>query len=154
MDRVALPFCHIRLKAQKPLNPAYPKVLTTLGDHIRKHRLDLELSQRQVASRLGTLEESVYNWERGRNAPETRFISKIYNFLGYCPYNRYTLLCQKIRLWRESLGLSQRELAERAGVDESALSAWERGEHKPTAKSKKTLENYFANHFSCTIKLC
>ncbi|HAH31128.1 MAG TPA: hypothetical protein DCL44_02320 [Elusimicrobia bacterium] len=80
---------------QRPLNPAYPKVLTTLGNHIHKRRLDLGLSQGQVSQILGVGKESVYNWETGKNAPEVRFIPKIYNFLGYVPYIRYTFIMSK-----------------------------------------------------------
>jgi len=136
------------------LNPAYPKALTTLGDHIRKRRLDLGLSQGQAAQKLDIKKESIHRWERNYNQPETRHIPKIYDFLGYCPYQRYTLLCQKIRLWRESLGLTQKEMAEQAKIDESMLAGWERGFHKPTVKSKKTLAVYYGNCFSYPIKLC
>src|ERR1700720_743605 len=45
----ALPFCHLRLSTQKPKSSVYPKELKTLGDHIRRRRLDLGLLQRQVA---------------------------------------------------------------------------------------------------------
>src|SRR5712691_8111311 len=45
----ALPFCHVRLQAQKPLAAAYPRELWTLGDRVRKRRLDLGLRQKDVA---------------------------------------------------------------------------------------------------------
>ncbi len=55
------------LKASKPASPAYPKSLETLGDHIRKRRLDLGLEQQQVAARLGVSESTVWNWENDRS---------------------------------------------------------------------------------------
>jgi DNA-binding XRE family transcriptional regulator len=84
-DRVALPFCHITLKAQKPLPSAYPQTLKTLGDHLRKRRLDLKLLQKEVAQRLGVGESSVYNWENNLTKPALRYIPKIVKFLGYVP---------------------------------------------------------------------
>ena len=55
MLTVALPFCKIELKAPKPLYPiGYPQILKTLGDHIRKKRLDLGLLQRDVAKMIDT----------------------------------------------------------------------------------------------------
>jgi hypothetical protein len=42
---VALHFCEVTLTAKKPLSEAYPKTLKTLGDHLRKRRLDLNLFQ-------------------------------------------------------------------------------------------------------------
>ncbi len=61
-NRVALPFCQITLKTQKPLPSAYPQTPKTLGDHLRKKRLDLKLLQKEVAQRLGVGESTVYNW--------------------------------------------------------------------------------------------
>lgn len=39
--------------------------------------------------------------------------------------------CHKLRSLREAAGLTQRELAERAGVKESTLRSWELGERRP-----------------------
>lgn len=39
---------------------------------------------------------------------------------------------EKIRAFREAKGPSQKELAEALGVDQSAISAWERGIAEPT----------------------
>jgi DNA-binding XRE family transcriptional regulator len=61
---LALPFCHIRLKSPKP-NPdnRYPKELKTLGDHLRKRRLDKGLLQNDLARLLGVDKTTVTNWE-------------------------------------------------------------------------------------------
>lgn len=40
---------------------------------------------------------------------------------------------EKIRAYRERKGLSQKALAEALGVDQSAVSNWERGLSEPTA---------------------
>lgn len=60
---VALPIRQITLKVQKPPNSAYPTALFTIGDHIKKKRLDMNLFQKDVAKLLGVKEESIYNWE-------------------------------------------------------------------------------------------
>ena len=51
--RAALPFCYRSLSALKPNPPKYSQQLNTLGDHIRKRRLDLGLLQNQVAAQIG-----------------------------------------------------------------------------------------------------
>jgi hypothetical protein len=56
-----LPCCQIRLKAQKPLPSAYPQTLKTLGDHLRKRRLDLQLFQKDVAQMLMLLCKELRN---------------------------------------------------------------------------------------------
>jgi len=58
-----LPFT---LTAQKPLERAYPKELVTLGDHIKKRRLDLGLFQKDVAVAIGVGTCTITNWEKDR----------------------------------------------------------------------------------------
>jgi len=60
-----LPFCHARLSARRPKKSAYPQELKTIGDYIRKRRLDLRLFQRQVAQLLGVDVDSICHWETG-----------------------------------------------------------------------------------------
>lgn len=56
-----------------------------IGDHIRKKRLDLGLTQIEVAEIIGVKESTVWNWEHGTE-PELRHIPKIIEFLGYVPF--------------------------------------------------------------------
>src|ERR1041384_3283093 len=56
---VALPFCFVCLKGQEPLPGAYPRELRTLGDRLRKRRLDLGLRQKDVAGLLEVDEMTV-----------------------------------------------------------------------------------------------
>lgn len=81
MGTPALPLCHVSLKAPKPLFPKYPKELNRLGDHMRKRRMDLGLFQREVASRIGVSEATIYNWEGNKTSPQIRHIPKIIQFL-------------------------------------------------------------------------
>jgi transcriptional regulator with XRE-family HTH domain len=71
----------LELKASKPRSCGYPKELKTLGDHIRKRRLDLGLLQREVAERVGVDETTILNWEKGRTEPAKRMRSRILIFL-------------------------------------------------------------------------
>jgi len=133
MDRVALPFCHLAFQTQKPLSGAYPKELRTWGDQLRKRRLDLALTQKDVAQRLGTNEASVWNWEKNRSSPALRFIPRIIAFLGYAPDDtKPQHLGQQIVAFRRLRGLTQKALALRLGVDPSTVAGWERGEHRPS----------------------
>jgi DNA-binding XRE family transcriptional regulator len=71
---IAVPFCSLTLSARKPASAAYPKELKSLGDHIRKRRLDLGLLQKDVAQRLSVSEASIWNWETHRSNPQTYLI--------------------------------------------------------------------------------
>lgn len=141
-----LPFCQIRLIAEKPKDSRYPSHLNTVGDHLRKRRIDLALHQTNVAQLLGVDEATIHNWETNRTAPGFRHIPSLYGFLGYCPIQPakdMALLSQKIKAWREGLGLSQEEMAKAAGVDESSLSDWEAGRAKPMRRSREKLGEFF-----------
>lgn len=52
----------------------------------------------------------------------------------------------RIRFYREQLGLTQKQLAERLGVTPSAITMWESGERKPDIVMLKRL----AAAFNCT----
>jgi len=106
-----------------------------LGDHLRKRRLDLGLFQREVASMLGVSLFTILQWESNKTAPGVHYIPKITDFLGYCPYTPARSFGEKLAAWRRySLGLSQREMAKRLGVDASTLARWEKDEKRPSRK--------------------
>ena len=112
----ALPFCHAELRASKPRPVHYPKQINTLGDHIRKRRLDLKLLQKQVADRIGVHELTITNWERNATVPAIRYIPAIIRFLGYDPVPPAVSLPERLAAVRRVLGLSQRKMAEQLGV--------------------------------------
>jgi DNA-binding XRE family transcriptional regulator len=67
-----LPWLRVTLKAPRTLG--FP--LVTVGDHIKKRRLELGLFRRDAAKRLGVCETTVKNWEkgyRGNTAPLVAF---------------------------------------------------------------------------------
>jgi transcriptional regulator with XRE-family HTH domain len=51
--------------------------LKTLGDHIRKRRLDLGLLQREVAAKLSVTESTIWNWESNTTDPALRLLPAI-----------------------------------------------------------------------------
>jgi len=126
-DRGSLPFCYFSLSAKRPLNSAYPKKLVTLGDHIRKRRLDLGLTQKEVGSRLGVTESAVWNWESGSSRAHFRFYPKVREFLTYeLPLPKPLTLGERIKQYRYLKGISQKELAGQIGIDPTTLSRLER----------------------------
>lgn len=73
----------IRLKALRKKEFDFdPK---TLGEHIKKRRLELGLTQKQAAKRLRVNSWTVLNWEKGETQPLTKSVPKIISFLGYDP---------------------------------------------------------------------
>jgi DNA-binding transcriptional regulator YiaG len=131
----ALPFCHAELRAPKPAPSRYPKEINTLGDHVRRRRLDLELFQSDVAEQIGVDTTTICNWESNASTPAIRYLPVIIQFLGYDPQPSVDLLPDRLATARRTLGLSQRKMAENLGVDPGTVQGWEAGRHQPTGKS-------------------
>nr|SPS05242.1 protein of unknown function [Candidatus Nitrotoga fabula] len=53
-----------------------------LGEHIKKKRLELGLTQKELGEMLGATLFTVLNWEKGKTEPHPQFISGINLFLG------------------------------------------------------------------------
>jgi transcriptional regulator with XRE-family HTH domain len=127
-----LPTCKLTFQAKKPYFKPYPQKLKTIGDHLKKRLLDLEMLQKEVAERFGTTVCTVRNWEKNRSTPSLPFIPSIIQFLGYVPYDTQTQdFGKKIAANRRLLGLSQKDLARLIGVDPSTIRLWEKGKHRP-----------------------
>jgi len=127
-----LPFCHISLRGQKPLPRAYPRELRTLGDHLRKKRLDLKLLQKQVGLILGVEEATIWNWENNHSSMKLHYIPKVLKFLGYMPFDRQVkTLGEKVVGYRRISGITQKELAKQLHIDPGTLGRWERNESQP-----------------------
>jgi len=121
-----LPLVHIRLKCRKPqdysLNPQ------TLGEHLKKRRITLDLTQRLAAQALGVNAWTVMNWETRRNDPPIRAMPAILRFLGYDPVPPPTTVGERLLHVRRQHGWSTSEAARQVGVDRTTWQDWERGE--------------------------
>lgn len=121
-----MPFCRATLTGHwKPAE--YPKEFHHLGDHIRAKRLDLGLQIKQLAKQLKTDEGSVASWEAGSRYPSLRKLPGVLHFIGHDPRPEATALGRKVRDRRRALGLSQKELAQRLGIDPSTVLNLEQG---------------------------
>jgi transcriptional regulator with XRE-family HTH domain len=101
--------------------------------------LDLELTQREVAEKIGVDELTINNWERQRNTPEIRFIALIIKFLGYDPIPEPESFPERLKVYRLRLGSSQRKLAARFGIDPGTIGGWETGRHRPSGPHLKLI---------------
>ncbi len=132
----ALSFCHVSIKTERPLPRTYPKELKTVGDHIRKKRLELKLLQKEVAQILGVTKDTFTYWEVGRFSPRLQYIPKVVEFIGYVPYGKEPeTLGERIVNCRRLAGMIQKELARQLGVDPSTLARWEKNEGRPQSPS-------------------
>lgn len=138
----ALPFCKVSLKSSKPSK--IPKNPVSLGEHIKKRRLEQGLFQKDVAKVLGVAETTIWMWENNRSNPQINLLPKIKNFLGNLPLQLpIKTLGDKIVAFRKIHGLSQRELSKLLAIDNSTLRYWERNKHYPSKKLMKKISEFF-----------
>ncbi|BAS68390.1 transcriptional regulator [Bathymodiolus septemdierum thioautotrophic gill symbiont] len=109
-----------------------PKELITLGDHIKKKRLENNLFQKDVGIIIGTDNFTIVNWEKNstKSIP-AKYYPKIMEFLNYCPLEKIpTTITEKIKLHRIHRGLNQKKFTQLLKVDPTAVKFWESEERK------------------------
>jgi DNA-binding XRE family transcriptional regulator len=100
----------------------------TIGDHIKRRRLELALTQAQTAERLGVHPITVLNWEKGKTEPLIPAFPPILAFLGYSPLPQSSRVGEQLLHMRKHRSWSIREAACHRGVDPTTWCDWERGE--------------------------
>ena len=139
-DRDSLPFSRYENILPKPLNINYPTNPNTIGEHLRKRRYDLELTQAQVAKIIGVTEDSITYWENERSIPQVQFYGKIIQFLGCNPFEfEIKTLGDKIKQYRYFNGLSLKALGNKLGIDPATLASWEDNRSEPKGRKIKKL---------------
>lgn len=129
-------------------NVKSPETANTLGEHIRKKRIEKGQTQKCVGDFMGLSKDTVTFWENNRVRPQVQHYPKIISYLGYYPFTHETeTLAGKLRYVRYRNGWSFRECAKNLCISEDAAKRWERG--KPVAAPKTRL---LIDRIYCTIK--
>jgi len=122
-----------------------PETLETIGDHMLRRRLTLKLLQRHVAAQLGVDKASISNWEINRTKPHLQYIPAIIQFLGYNPLPLANKWADRLIRGRSAMGFTQKEAAEKIGVDPGTLARWERGEREPQGAFALAAKRFLAD---------
>ena len=125
--RVAfLPYVRTSLK---PLIPKpYEFEPETIGEHILKRRLFLNMTQARVAELFDVSPSTVGNWENGHAEPKIFQMPILIKFLDYDPTNHNpNSIAEHLLFRRRALGWSQKEAARTLGIDPCTWSSWECG---------------------------
>lgn len=138
--------CHFR--AKKPIRADYPTELKTLGDHLRKFRLDKGLSQSAVGKALRTNENCVSKWENNNKQPDVISAKKIINFMGYFPFaDVYNTLGEQLYYARLITGKTQTQVASIIGSTGATLSRLELNLCKPRPRTFDKIREYINEAF-------
>ncbi len=126
-----------------PTNPAYPANLDTLGDHLRKVRLDRGMSQPDVARILNVTTDSVTGWELNRFEPTPKFAKAIIAFIGSFPFSGGEhSLGKQLHYARLITGMTQKQVGNMIGCDASNLRRIELDEREPQPKTREKIEEF------------
>ena len=129
----------IQIPLEKQQLPGYSEFPITVGDHIRKKRMDLGLLQREVAEIIGVTESSVWNWEHGTE-PELQCNPSSIKFPGYIPFDCPDDTVGQLAWYKRSMGMNLDHLGEAMGRDPEQLSDWLSGRHNPFRKNREKME--------------
>lgn len=121
-----MPFVRVCLKSlrKKPFD-FEPQ---TLGEQIKKKRLQLGLLQNEVGEMLGVTSFTVLNWEKGKTEVPVKSMPDLFRFLGYDPFPKPSSIPEHMIAKRRAMGWSIKKAARCLGVDDGTWGAWERGE--------------------------
>jgi transcriptional regulator with XRE-family HTH domain len=122
----------------------YEFVPTTIGEHIKKRRLELGLYQKDVARVFSVTLFTIINWEKGRTEPTVRNIPTLIEFLGFdpAPGEYATSIADRLKSKRREMGLGQREVAKILGVDPSTVTQWESGTRIQRLEHRTIIEGF------------
>jgi transcriptional regulator with XRE-family HTH domain len=134
---------NLTFKARLPENQAYPLALNTIGDHLRKVRLDRNMSQPEVAKVIKVSTDTITGWELNRNTPTPKYVKKIIEFLGYSPFvSEKATLNEQLYYTRLTLGLTQKQIAKQIGCNETTIRMIELNQGKAGVKIRYMLETF------------
>jgi len=132
-------------KIEIPLMMQPPEELVkepvTLGDHLRRRRLELGLYQKDVAIQIGVTASTVWNWEHGWTV-DLKYIPRVIEFLGYIPIPQPDDMLERPAWYKQVHGLTLEQLGEEMGRDPEQLSDWLSGRHKPCRRNREEVERF------------
>lgn len=108
----------------------YPKVIQSIGDEFRAHRMDRGLSRKDVAKMFNVTSGFIYKLESSENDLSIKALHISYTFLGRLPLHLNideTTLQGKLFLYRVRTGDTLRGVAKKIGIDVNALIRLNKG---------------------------
>lgn len=116
----------------------------SVGQNIKKARKKAGMTQKELAQKLGLSFQSIAQWENDLRNPKVETLRKIANALECDPAELDSSLASSmsvgdnIRYWRKFAGMTQKDLAQKTGLDSETIQKYEIGKLEP---SKKALQN-------------
>ena len=97
---------------------------------------------------MAVSDATVLNWEKGTTEPPIVFWPAIIAFLGYDPHPAPMTLSERMSAFRRRKGLSIKEAALRARVNESSWGSWERTGLIPWKRYRTFVDEFLAQQLT------
>jgi DNA-binding transcriptional regulator YiaG len=81
-----LPFSTWEAKIPKLRIQPNPRAKYKVGEQIKRKRVELGMTEDDIAALLGVEAQTIHAWEFGTRVPLPKQTSKLIGFLGYDPY--------------------------------------------------------------------
>jgi DNA-binding XRE family transcriptional regulator len=121
--------------------PEFSGEPVTLGDHLRRRRLELGLYQKDIAEQIGVTASTIWNWEHGWSI-DWRYLPRVINFLGFnpipCPENPL----EQLAWYKQVNGFTFEELGTEMDRDPEQLADWLSGRHTPCRRNREEIEQF------------
>lgn len=138
-----------------------PRDPKTLGEHLKRRRVQLGQKQAEAARILGISTVSLSRWELDKGFPSWGYQQAVIDYLGYDPFKDFGiqdpygnetgfvafssaeglapigLLLHRRRL---ELKLTVKECARKLGVDPKSVIGWEKGRHEPCRRTRERVK--------------
>jgi len=138
-----------------------PREPKTLGEHLKRRRVQLGQKQAEAVRILGISTVSLSRWELDKGFPSWDHQPAVIDYLGYDPFKDCSIqdprgnetrfvafLSAKepapigilLRRRRLELKLTVKQCAQKLGVDPKSVIGWEKGKHEPCRHSREKVE--------------
>ncbi len=160
----------IRLPIQKIFyKSGCPTEIKTFGDLIRKTRMELNLTAKELSIFLNVNEGSIINWEVGNHQPDRKRLrlvvvflrkhldgsiseNKLWNLIFksnpfYPKQHKQNTFGEKLRVTRMKRFLTVKQLAKILDVDPSSIVKWEISKSEPLPEYKLKILNWIKSNY-------
>lgn len=115
---------------------------------IKDLRKEHNITQTELANVLGISDRAVGYYEAGEREPDYRTLSKIASYFNVSidyllGMSETRNIMTKLEYYRTTAGLSQLELAEKLGMSQQRISAYELGKRQPDLDTLKLFSDFF-----------
>jgi len=125
----------LKFTSLRPADLTYPGEPSTIGEHIRKARLERGLTFHEASKHMDIPHFTICTWEMGHKHPRAEYYPRIISFLGYIPLKKESEDAHHVFLYyRLLLGLARKDVAKMLGVSYCTVLRFEEQELLPLGR--------------------